>query len=114
MGPCRAGDTIIDARKRFWVVDSRGLVVRGRGDADSLPDQARTPSGSPQIPARVSGPAAGRDLAEPHPWRRGSSGASRVARRLLAQVRHKGFPFLPVGKREPTAYAGGLTCRPKL
>ncbi len=46
--------------------------------------------------------------------RRGSSGASRVARRLLAQVRHKGFPFLPVGKREPTAYAGGFTRRPKL
>lgn len=38
---CRPNDTIIDARKRFWVVDRKGLVVRGRGDADSLPDQAR-------------------------------------------------------------------------
>ena len=38
----RPNDTIIDARRRFWVVDRRGLVVRGRGDADLLPDQVGT------------------------------------------------------------------------
>jgi hypothetical protein len=64
---CRAGDTIIDARKRFWVVDSRGLVVRGRGDADSLPDQARTPSGVAQPRPGFRG-LRRRDPADRHPW----------------------------------------------
>lgn len=30
----------MDARRQFWLVDSSGLVTRGRADADSLPDHA--------------------------------------------------------------------------
>ena len=36
--PCRGGGTIVDARQRFWLVDSKGLITRSRADADSLPD----------------------------------------------------------------------------
>jgi malic enzyme len=34
------GDTIVDARQRFWLVDRNGLVTRSRADAESLPDHA--------------------------------------------------------------------------
>ncbi|KAK9818384.1 hypothetical protein WJX72_011776 [[Myrmecia] bisecta] len=32
----RSGDTIIDSRKRMYMVDSKGLVCRSRGDSDTL------------------------------------------------------------------------------
>lgn len=35
---CRGGGTIVDARQRFWLVDSKGLITRSRADAESLPD----------------------------------------------------------------------------
>lgn len=35
---CRGGGTIVDARRRVWLVDGRGLITRSRADAEALPD----------------------------------------------------------------------------
>lgn len=32
----QTGQTVLDARKRMWLVDSRGLVTRERGDSSTL------------------------------------------------------------------------------
>ena len=34
----RGGGTIVEARRRFWMVDGAGLVTRGRADAEQMPD----------------------------------------------------------------------------
>ena len=35
---CRGGGTIVDARRRVWLVDGRGVITRSRADAEALPD----------------------------------------------------------------------------
>ncbi len=34
----QTNQTVLDTRKRIWLVDSRGLVTRERGDSSTLED----------------------------------------------------------------------------